>query len=243
MKIPLLNSLRKVQQHLSGPMPLQDFSDYDEYWNKRKTDDPDPVVLHRSIYIASRIPAGSSVLDIGCGDGAFLAYLKQVKPTCDLFGVDLSEEAILALEARGVSGAVIRKGETLKQMVGRDFENVVLMEVIEHVHDAEELLAEALALNPSRIFITIPNAGYIIHRARLMFGGRFPVTAIVFHVKEHIRFWTVKDFYQWADYMGCEILSCIGQERTGNKFKLFMMRLSPALFAGQLIFELRRKGG
>lgn len=241
MKFPLFDVMRKVRAHLFGPMPLNDFSDYNEYWDKRAPDHSKPVILHRFVDIANRIEAGTSVLDIGCGDGVFLAYLKNAKPACDVFGLDVSEKAVAALAKRGITGQVIKEGRPLRQLVDRDFENVILMEVIEHVHDAEGLMAQALAFNPKRIFITIPNAGFLVHRARLMFGGRFPVTAIVFHVKEHIRFWTVKDFHQWADYLGCEVVACVGQERTTNWLKLFLLRLSPGLFAGQVIFELRRK--
>ena len=241
MKIPLIEVIRKTRTHLFGPMPLNEFRDYDEYWDKRGSDHAKPQILHRFVDITNRIEAGTSVLDIGCGDGVFLAYLMEKKPACEVFGLDLSVKAVAALQARGIAGRVIEEGRALRQLVDRDFQNVVMMEVIEHVHNAEGLLAQALAFNPKRIFITIPNAGFFVHRARLMFGGRFPVTAIVFHVKEHIRFWTVKDFYHWADHHGCEVIACVGQERTTNWLKLFLLRLSPALFAGQVIFELRRK--
>ena len=233
--------IRKVRAHLFGPMPLYDFRDYNEYWDKRGSDHSKPQILHRFVDIAARIEPRTSVLDIGCGDGVFLAYLKERKPACEIFGLDLSDRAVAALRNRGIDGRVIEEGRPLRQLVDRDFDNVVLMEVIEHVQDAEGLLTQALAFNPKRIFITIPNAGFLVHRARLMFGGRFPVTAIVFHVKEHIRFWTVKDFHQWADHLGCEVIACVGQERTTNWLKLFLLRLSPGLFAGQVIFELRRK--
>lgn len=218
-------------------MPLNDFDGYDAYWAQRITDGI-PEVLPRFAWIAARIPKGASVVDVGCGNGAFLAYLKSRNPTLSLFGVDIAEAAIKCLKQCGISGAQIDGTTSLRNLVGHDVDTAVVMEVLEHVGEAEVLFKEVLALNPKQIFVTIPNAGYLIHRLRLMFGGRFPVTAIAYHVKEHLRFWTVKDFRQWAAAMGCDVVACVGQEWRREPLRRFIIRRFPELFAAQVIFEI-----
>jgi 2-polyprenyl-3-methyl-5-hydroxy-6-metoxy-1,4-benzoquinol methylase len=155
--------------------------------------------------------------------------------------MDSSTNAISLLKQRGINGAVIIAEKTLREIAGGDFDYVVMMEVIEHVQDAERLFLQALQFNPKTIFITIPNTGYIMHRLRLMFGGRFPITFIVYHMKEHIRFWTVKDFIQWIESMNCTVHRYTGQERTANPLRLYLIRHFPSLFAAQMIYEVKPK--
>lgn len=236
----LFKRAKHVYRLIFGPMPLHEFDDYEAYWEERGKA---PKRLHRYESISSRIRDGESVLDVGCGDGAFLEFLREDHPRSRLFGVDLSEEAIRRLQSRDIAGRQLRAGDTLRSRVDGQFDHVVMMEVIEHVHDAEKLVRDALELEPGSMFITIPNAGYLQHRLRLMFGGRFPVTFIMYHMKEHIRFWTVKDFLQWAEYLGLEVIDYEGQERTTNFFKLRLIRWFPALCAAQMIYHLRPAQG
>lgn len=115
------------------------------------------------------------------------------------------------------------------------------MEVIEHVADAEDLMRQVLELKPSRIFVTIPNVGCLKHRLRLMFGGRFPITATHYHMKEHIRFWTAKDFNQWAETLDIGVKSIHGQFDHGDKIVEWFVRKHPSMFADRVIYELRTR--
>ncbi|MEJ2754212.1 MAG: methionine biosynthesis protein MetW [Chloroflexota bacterium] len=56
--------------------------------------------------IAELVPPGTRVLDLGCGDGALLAYLKHAKET-ESRGVEISEDGVLACVRRGLS---VRQG-------------------------------------------------------------------------------------------------------------------------------------
>lgn len=242
-KIPVLRALSRYYRELAGPAPLAEFNDYNDYWLRREEGNTRPPVMHRYRVIASRIPDGATVLDIGCGDGAFLKYLKSVKPNCKLMGADLSEAGIRYLQEAGIEGHVIRPGTSLPQQISRTFDYVVMMEVIEHVHDAEGFVRDALGFSPTRVFITIPNVGFLLHRLRLALFGRFPVTTIVCHMKEHIRFWTVKDFVQWAGLLGLRVIRYDGQLTRPDIWVRWMVLLMPALFAAQMIYELEPVDG
>ena len=117
-----------------------------------------------------------------------------------------------------------------------EVEVIVMMEVIEHLAEPERLMAECLKTRAHTFYITIPNLGFIVSRLRLALGGKMPVTAIVYHMKEHLRFWTVRDFHFWADHCGFTVVNYTGQNGFYGLWKIW-----PALFARQLIYVLKRK--
>jgi methionine biosynthesis protein MetW len=239
-KVPVLRTLVHFVDVLTRPAPLREFADYDEYWIERDRTGWVAPILHRYQVIADRIPDGSSVLDIGCGDGGFLRYLRSRRSNLYIVGMDLSGKAINLLRASDIDGHVIDTVKPLREQLDRDFDYVVLMEVIEHVPDAENLVRQALAFNPKCVYITIPNVGYFMHRLRLMFG-RFPVASIIYHMKEHVRFWTVKDFFEWARVMNLEVSDYVGQLNTKYALLRTLIRCCPSLFAAQVVFECRPK--
>jgi methionine biosynthesis protein MetW len=223
------------------PMPLVEFDDYDAYWERRQKEGRIDRILHRHLIVADRICAtpSSKVLDIGCGDGAFLRYLRQREATLSCAGAELSEKAVLHLRESGITGFVLDPNKSLREQIHGQFDDIVLMEVIEHIPDAEKFMRQVLQLGPKRLFITIPNCGYIIHRLRLALGGRFPITAIMYHMKEHVRFWTVRDFHEWSVSLGLQVTNYTGQENVENPLVKCAVRVWPSLFAGQIIYELR----
>lgn len=237
-KIPVARALYRYWQQLTRPSPLQEFANYDAYWNARLHEGKHADMLDRYRIVSRLVPDGASVLDVGCGDGAFLKFMHDSRPKCRLLGADISRTAISALENAGLAGQRIDPAQPLEHQLDGHWEYVVLMEVIEHVVDAEGLVRQVMSLHPTRIIITIPNVGFLIHRLRLMFVGRFPVTNIIYHMKEHVRFWTVKDFYQWADALGLRVCSHYGQVDRKDKLVQWLGREIPSLFAGQMVYEL-----
>ena len=94
-------------------------------------------------------------------------------------------------------------------------------------------MRQVCSLRPGRIFVTIPNVGFLLHRLRLCFGGRFPVTTIVYHMKEHLRFWTATDFRWWAHQLDFEIRAAVPYVGVRG-----LRRLWPALFAAGYVWVL-----
>lgn len=237
-RIPGLRILERTIEYINRPAPLNEFRDYDEYWQVRAEDGLTERKLDRFVTIANLIEDGESVLDIGCGDGSFQTYLASSKARCPSLGLDVSEKAVELATARGIRAQVINPGLRLKDQVRIGWDVITLMEVIEHVVDAEELLRQVAELKPKRLFVKLPNVGCLKHRLRLMFGARFPITTIVYHMKEHVRFWTTKDFEQWSNVMGFSVKAVYGQFGRGDSIVQWCTRKYPALFAEQVIYEL-----
>jgi len=209
-------------------MPLDEFDDYEHYWNKRKN----LPLKYRYKYIASQLPDKGRVLDVGCGDGTFLRYLKTQKPELEIMGIDISESTISKLKEDGIEGIVCDLDLAEKKLFPNcQADYVVVMELIEHLPNPEVLMKNLRQLQAQCYYVTIPNLGFIENRLRLALGGKMPITRIIFHIKEHLRFWTVSDFKYWANHVGYRVVNYHGQNGTW-----FLWRIWPALFAKQMIY-------
>ena len=121
--------------------------------------DENPSYRRKVDLIIDRLDPGQRVLDIGCGDGAYLSLIAGASR--EAVGVDADEDAVrLAnehLSAAGISNV------TCKQMVisaipgadlGGTFDVAYSMDVIEHLPDPAELVqAAAAVLRPNGILI------------------------------------------------------------------------------------------
>ena len=142
----------------SSPAPL-DLSDLD-----------DPRVL-----AVGRVPAGSSVLDLGTGDGAVPATLRRTG--CRVRAVEI--DPVLAAGAREVcEQVVVADLETLDLASAfgtRSVDVVLALDVVGWVRDPVALLRRVVeeVLDPCGwIVITLPNVGHASVRLRLL-AGRF----------------------------------------------------------------------
>jgi methionine biosynthesis protein MetW len=220
-----LHGLRRRWASYSAPAPMTEFDDYDSYWNQRGELHED---LARWRLAAEIIPDGATVLDVGCGTGEFLAYLKSKRPNVRAAGLDFSERAVEITRAKGFEATKLDL--QLEEVVG-EYDYITCFETLEHIPEAE-LTARRLALSVRRqLIVSVPNVGYIDNRIRLGLFGRFPNTNCIMHVKEHVRFWTLADFKQFASACGLKIVRVEGQY--GGRWlpwERFPSLLSPGLF-------------
>lgn len=213
------------------PLPLNDFSDYDGYWERRDHE----TVIPRWRMAADSIPDGASVLDVGCGTGGFLDYLHDVRPHCRLLGTDISQRAVASAVEHGYDAFVADL--VVDDLPGR-YDVVTCFETIEHIAEAEVVLTKIRDACDGTVIMSLPNFGFIDHRIRLALFGRFPDTNLQFHVKEHIRHWTVTDFKVWADRYGLEVVKVEGQYGSAK----LPWRRFPGLFSRQLVYTLHVTG-
>jgi len=86
----------------------------------------------------SRLGPNASILDIGCGRGDFLRWLRVREPTWTLTGTDLSPNV-------PESGITFEQGDILTQPLSQRFDAVVNLAVIEHVADIQAFCATLVA--------------------------------------------------------------------------------------------------
>jgi methionine biosynthesis protein MetW len=235
----LLSTIRRSVKRLRRPLPLADLdgdSFYDAYWERRLDLEPEVVTTApgRARIVSEFVQPGWSVLDLGCGDGSFLECLRREVPGITVRGADVSETALAAARARGLEVLRLDLSDPAVQ-APRGHDVITLLEVIEHVPDAEAVVRNAAAAAGKYLIVSVPNLGFVESRIRLL-AGRGPITNVVHHVREHLRQWTVRDFREWADHLRLEIVA----ERPTRPITLFGVgRRWPALFSSGMLYVLR----
>jgi len=228
--------IKNIINGFSGAVGMPDFAfsrmDYDEYW---KTRSELAGVQPRFPIMANMIQDDSSVLDIGCGDGTFLAYLESQKDV-DEIGIDISQVAVERALDRGVCARVQTLDEMIFEANERQFDYVVTSEVVEHIPHPEEFIQKAWTLAEKSLLVTIPNIAYWPHRVRLL-CGRFPVQW-VHHPGEHLRFWSISDFSDWLYKLDLPGVTRMTYFPSNGFTALNLYQLWPNLFCNQVVVRI-----
>jgi methionine biosynthesis protein MetW len=190
--------------------------------------------------VASLVPAGARVLDLGCGDGALLAELIDVKG-CSGWGVEISDDGFHACVARGVPVVQDDLDRGLTILEEGEVDVVVLSETIQALHRPAFVLGEMRRVAPRGI-VSLPNFGHWRLRAQLAFGGRMPRSAALphaWHDTPNIHLCTLRDF---------EALLEVAEWRTTQRVLLDerqrrapgWVNARPNLLAGAAVYALER---
>jgi methionine biosynthesis protein MetW len=235
----MLNKILILFKGIFKPMPLDNnFKDYDEYWQNRGFHAPS---LGRAKILSKSIEPGSKILDIGCGDGTVMEFLSKNNKPKEIIGIDISKRAVDYVKNKGYEAYEldVLSDDFVKFLGNKNFDYIIITEVLEHIQDPEKVLLSIKKHFNKSIFISIPNAGFFLHRLRLLFG-RFPLVMVNEHVKEHIRFWTHSDFKYWIFFLGF-YLKRLNVSSTTRIIGLDLGRFIPSLFAHQIIYEIIRR--
>lgn len=149
--------------------------------------------------IASRIGRNSSVLDLGCAVGALGRWLAQEK-RCVVDGVEGNpRSAAIAREFYRDVWEIDIESDQLAEVLGqRTYTYIVCADVLEHLRDPGSvlrLLVEHLERD-GRIFVSIPNVGYIGLILEIMAGDfRYRPEGIL--DSTHLRFFTRTSFLRF----------------------------------------------
>jgi methionine biosynthesis protein MetW len=211
---------------------------YESYWVARSQHGPEvdrAMDEYKFQLIARLIEPRSAVLDIGCGDGSLLAYLRGTRYV-EPYGVEVSAKACELARQKGIEvleADVTLDGSTLPQV-----DYIIMSEVLEHLSNPEEVLLRVKYKFKTSLLIDIPNTGVLNDRLRLLLG-RFP-KQWVFHAGEHVRFWTVTDFLSLCRQLGYRVEGYHGLYDPFYEMGLKLWHLYPRLFARYILYVLRR---
>ncbi len=157
------------------------------------------IVKHQIRYdleiIAGLIKPGAKVLDIGCGDGELLAFLKKNK-NVDGRGLEISQSQASKAMMRGLSVIQGDAEQDLTFYPNRNFDYAILSQTIQATHQPKEILQEMLRIAEFAI-ISLPNFAHFRNRLHLLLKGTMPVNkSIPFQWFEtpNIHFCSIKDF-------------------------------------------------
>jgi methionine biosynthesis protein MetW len=150
--------------------------------------------------IASLVRPGSSVLDLGCGDGELLAKLRKERNVGKAQGIEIDEQAIYRCVARGLSVFHGDIDTGLPEYDVKSFDYVILNQTFQQVKKPRDVLTEALRVGNQAI-VSFPNFAHYSARYQLAIKGRAPVTrSLPFerYNTPNIHFLSIADFIRFA---------------------------------------------
>lgn len=161
--------------------------------------------------LAELVPEGSRVLDLGCGDGALLEYLRD-RRDCTVRGVELSTAGVTACVARGLSVIQADLDEGLRDIRDDAFDVVVVSQTLQEVRNLRQLMAEIMRVS-QRAIVSYPNFGHLAARLRLGLRGRMPVSETLpyqWYDTPNLHFTTMSDFRVLCEQAGLVVEREIG---------------------------------
>jgi len=218
-----LPNFKHAWTNVFGYRPIKiDTLNYDDYWNLDASAFPTDI---RADVYETIVQPGSSVADIGCGDGRLLARLRDRKGAT-VHGYDVSTVAVQKTQARGVPAEV---WDASTDAFPDTFDYVIIADCMEHVPAPEQLIERVRTRFRKALLISIPNSCYWRYRARVLFG-KFMVQWVA-HPGEHLRFWSISDMHWWLGQHHFRI------ERAYPTWGIPVLKhIWPAMFAQNLIY-------
>jgi methionine biosynthesis protein MetW len=124
--------------------------------------------------VAGLVPAGTHVLDLGCGSGELLAHLFAARG-CTGTGVEIDEPSVLRAIRSGVPVIDVDVDDELGEFADGSYDVVVLSRTLQTLRRPARVLTEIGRIG-SRCVVSVPNFGHWRHRASLLLRGRMPVS-------------------------------------------------------------------
>lgn len=183
--------------------------------------------------IASLIPDGATVLDLGSGSGALGAYLAQTKGcTVDGLTYNAQEAELARPHYRSVEVANLETCDLLALMGNRRYEAIVCADVLEHIRNPDQVLAACRGLLNSngQVILSIPNAAYGGLIAELL-AGEFRYRDEGLLDRTHVRFYTRSSLLQLVRDNGLQVdaLELIERPLPESEFATNIDALPPAV--------------
>ena len=149
--------------------------------------------------IAELIEKEKKVLDVGCGDGTLMEFLKSNKKT-NIRGLEISKSKVQECIAKGLTVIEGNAEKDLAQFPDKSFDYVVLSQTLQAFLNPELVINELLRVGKKAI-VTIPNFGYWRIRLHLLLKGTMPITKTLpdeWYNTPNIHMCSIKDFFQFV---------------------------------------------
>ena len=190
--------------------------------------------------ILSLVQPGSSVLDLGCGDGELSSLLMKERKT-RVRGIELDEQAIYKCVSRGLSVLHGDIDSGLPEYGDNSFDYVILNQSLQQVKKPDVVLREALRVG-KEVIVGFPNFAHYQARFRMFFQGKTPVTPSLpyeWYDTPNLHFLSILDFIEYCRKRKIKIEDSAFMGKNG------IIKIFPNLFALVAIFLISplKRGG
>ena len=190
--------------------------------------------------VLSWVPEGSRVLDLGCGDGAFLARLSEERGATGV-GVDIDPANLVTAVSRGLDVIQEDINDGLHCFTTNRFDVVILAHALQELTHPHIALQRMVDIADEAI-VSFPNFGHWSCRLHLGVKGRMPMSRVMprhWYDTPNIHFCTVMDFDALCSALHIDIIE---RATIAGPAQHFLGRWVPNLFATSAIYRIRRSG-
>ena len=156
--------------------------------------------------IATLVKAGTKVLDLGCGDGSLLRYLRDTRDIHG-YGVEINDENVQACFNNGINVIQNDLESGLSSFGSGSFDYVILSQTLQAMRHTENLIKEMMRVSKEGI-VSFPNFGYWKNRLQVL-SGYMPVSEVLpyqWFDTPNIHLCTLGDFERFCRQHGANIL-------------------------------------
>lgn len=185
------------------------------------------------------IKPDSHVLDLGCGDGELLRYLRDTKRVQG-YGLEIDPDKISACIRNGVNVIEQDLDKELDNFGDKTFDTVVMTQSLQAMHYPDRVLEDMLRIGKEGI-LTFPNFAHWRCRLYLSTKGRMPVSDFMpytWYNTPNIHFCTFQDFEDLCRQRSIQILNRLVVDQTHQSSRL--SALWPNLLGEIAIYRITR---
>ena len=179
-----------------------------EYFQKNWFANPNLTLFEELRKAIVRHTPNASVLDVGCGNGDFLKFLRAREPSLVLTGIDLSPNL-------PVEGINFIQGSALTHSISQCFDVVVNLAVIEHIPDVRQFanrLVDSCKTGGLVVTTTVNEHSLLYDTARLLnrVGYRTPFEQL--YSRHHFNHFNIRSLQRLFDIAGLSTVGLIRHE-------------------------------
>lgn len=192
--------------------------------------------------IASWIEDGARVLELGCGEGDLMYFLKKEKSVKER-GIEIQESKVAKCIEKGLSVLQGDINEEIEDYPDDTFDYAVLSQTLQQVFKPESLIHAMMRVAKKGV-VSFPNFGHYRVRMQLALTGRAPVTKELpysWHDTPNIRVLSLTDFEQFTKDTGYRVIQRAAINTKDSQGHGQQVRFLPNLLATYGIFLIGKE--